>query len=291
MLEFLQDLQEARMTRNENNQRVLTYTDCCERLYLSLLVVDLLRRFPKYFRSAQNYSHLTTRYPNYKSFKLSGSDLYNFMYFVDGDGSAQDKLKNPGAAKKMRSITHLPTLQINGFLTTIANGKNPDSSNSLFINVESALRISNTDYKNMRRAIGNFSTLTSEDRKKNVTRLLYAVRAKLRSSDIIDDLEKLAVEKNFEVGSVTDNEPTVSTPDIPTNTGSFVNYKFLVGAKKLFLAKKTVELAVKGASVPANIINAYLPIIKMVHDIVRAGPAFIQQLRILHKRAQKTLKD
>ena len=106
MLEFLQDLQEARMTRNENNQRVLTYTDCCERLYLSLLVVDLLRRFPKYFRSAQNYSHLTTRYPNYKSFKLSGSDLYNFMYFVDGDGSAQDKLKNPGAAKKMRSITH-----------------------------------------------------------------------------------------------------------------------------------------------------------------------------------------
>lgn len=291
MLEFLQDLQEARMTRNENNQRVLTYTDCCERLYLSLLVVDLLRRFPKYFRAAQNYSHLTTRYPNYKSFKLSGSDLYNFMYFVDGDDQAQSKLKNPDAAKKMRSITHLPTLQINGYLTTIANGKNPDSSNSLFINVESALRITNTDYKNMRRAIGNFSTLTSADRKKNVTRLLYAVRAKLRSSDIIDDLEKLAVEKNFEVGSVVDNEPTVSTPDIPTNTSSFVNYKFLVGAKKLFLAKKTVELAVQGSSVPGNIINAYLPIIKMVHDIVRAGPAFIQQLRILHKRAQKTLKD
>lgn len=279
------------MTRNENNQRVLTYTDCCERLYLSLLVVDLLRRFPKYFRAAQNYSHLTTRYPNYKSFKLSGSDLYNFMYFVDGDDQAQSKLKNPDAAKKMRSITHLPTLQINGYLTTIANGKNPDSSNSLFINVESALRITNTDYKNMRRAIGNFSTLTSADRKKNVTRLLYAVRAKLRSSDIIDDLEKLAVEKNFEVGSVVDNEPTVSTPDIPTNTSSFVNYKFLVGAKKLFLAKKTVELAVQGSSVPGNIINAYLPIIKMVHDIVRAGPAFIQQLRILHKRAQKTLKD
>lgn len=291
MLEFMQDLQEARMTRNENNQRVLTYTDCCERLYLSLLVVDLLRRFPKYFRAAQNYSHLTTRYPNYKSFKLSGSDLYNFIYFVDGDGSAQDKLKNPGAAKKMRKVTHLPTLQINGFLTTIANGKNPDSSNSLFINLESAIRINNTDYKNMRRAIGNFESLTSEDRKKNVTRLLYAVRAKLRSSDIIDDLEKLAVEKNFEVGSVDDNEPTISTPDITTDTGSFVNYKYLVGAKKLFLAKKTVELAVQGSSVPGNIINAYLPIIKMVHDIARAGPAFIQQLRVLHKRAQKTLKE
>jgi len=28
-----------------------------------------------------------------------------------------------------------------------------------------------------------------------------------------------------------------------------------------------------------------------VHDIVRAGPAYINQLRVLHKRAQKTLKD
>ena len=80
MLEFMQDLQEARMTRNENNQRVLTYTDCCERLYLSLLVIDLLRRFPKYFRAAQNYSHLTTRYPNYKSFKYTSN--YFCCYFI-----------------------------------------------------------------------------------------------------------------------------------------------------------------------------------------------------------------
>ena len=213
-----------------------------ERLYLSLLVVDLLRRFPKYFRAAQNYSHLTTRYPNYKSFKLSGSDLYNFIYFVDGDGSAQDKLKNPGAAKKMRKVTHLPTLQINGFLTTIANGKNPDSSNSLFINLESAIRINNTDYKNMRRAIGNFESLTSEDRKKNVTRLLYAVRAKLRSSDIIDDLEKLAVEKNFEVGSVDDNEPDPRT-DI-TQISIICKLQVSCRCKKVISAKKTVELAV-----------------------------------------------
>ena len=65
MLEFMQDLQEARMTRNENNQRVLTYTDCCERLYLSLLVVDLLRRF-------HILAHKTTAltFPQLQFFKL-----------------------------------------------------------------------------------------------------------------------------------------------------------------------------------------------------------------------------
>ena len=289
-MQFIEEIHEARMTRNANNQRVLTYTDCCERLYLSLLVVDLLRRFPKYKRPAQNYAHLTTRYPNYKNFRPSGSDLYNFIYFVDGDDKAQDKLKDPGAAKVMRSKTFLPTMQINGFLTRVASGSDANSS-SLLIGLESSLRINNTDYKNMRRAIGNLDSLTSQDVKKNVTRLLYAVRAKLRSSDIIDDLEKLAVEKNFETGLVTDNEPTISVPDIATGPQDVVNYKYLVGAKNLMLARKVLDLAVNGSVVSGNFMKAYLPIVKMVHDIVRAGPSFIQQLRVLHKRAQKTLKE
>jgi hypothetical protein len=288
-MEFLQELHEARMTRNANNQKVLTYTDCCERLYLSVLVIDLLRRFPKYRSAAKNYCSMTTRYPGYKSFKITGSDLYNFIYFVDGDDKAQDKLKDPGSAKQMRLRTHLPTLQLNGYLTAIANGNEP--TGNILLGLETALRINNTEYKNMRRAISNFDTLTTVDRKKNVTRLLFAVRAKLRSSDIIDDLEKLAVEKDFETSLVKDTEPTISMPDIPIGLGDFVNYKFLVGSKNLTLARRTVELAVSGASVPASLLKSYMPIIKMVHDIVRAGPSFIQQLRILHKRAQKTLKD
>ena len=45
-LEFLNELHEARMTRNSFDQAKLTYTDCCERLYLSMLSLELLRRFP-----------------------------------------------------------------------------------------------------------------------------------------------------------------------------------------------------------------------------------------------------
>ena len=120
---------------------------------------------------------------------------------------------------------------------------------------------------------------------------MYATRAKLRSSDIIDDLEKLAVEGNFETGLVKDNEPTVSLPDIPLESKDLINYRFLVGTKNLMQAQRVVQLASRGASVPSNFITAYLPIIKMVHDIVRAGPAFINQLRVLHKRAQKSTKD
>jgi len=34
-------------------------------------------------------------------------------------------------------------------------------------------------------------------------------------------------------------------------------------------------------------VQAYLPAIEMLDDIVQAGPAFVQQLRALQKRAKK----
>jgi hypothetical protein len=290
-MQFIEEIHEARMTRDASNARVLTYTDCCERLYLSLLIVELLRRFPRYSSSVADYASRTTRYANYNSFKAGGTDLYNFIYFVSGPPEAQDKLKNPGAAKEMRKRTYFSTAQVNGYLTSIGHGNNPNNALSILLSAEQSLNITNSDYKTLRRTIHNFDNLSTTEKKKNVTRLLYATRAKLRSSDIIDDLEKLAVEGNFETGLVKDNEPTISLPDIPLDSKDVTNYKFLVGTKNLMLAQKFIDLASKKASVPGNYIVGYLPIIKMVHDIVRAGPAFINQLRVLHKRAQKSTKE
>ena len=45
-MDFIKDLHEARMTRNESDQKALTFTDVCERLYLHLLILELLRQFP-----------------------------------------------------------------------------------------------------------------------------------------------------------------------------------------------------------------------------------------------------
>ena len=45
-MDFLQELEEARMTRNDQNMKVLTYADCCEKMYLTLLVLDLMSQVP-----------------------------------------------------------------------------------------------------------------------------------------------------------------------------------------------------------------------------------------------------
>ena len=218
--------------------------------------------------------------------------ICNFIYFVNGDEKALNKLKDPGAAAQMRKRTTLPTMVVNRYLAKLANGSNITDSAQMLISVENSLSINNQEYKQVRRNITNLSNLSTSIVKKTVTRLVIAARAKLRTSDIIDDLEKLTVLKDLETSSVIDTEPTVSVADIPTDALSDVaNYKFLVGNSNLVMARKVVQLATQGVSIPGSFVKGYLPIIKMVHDIVRAGPAYINQLRVLHKRAQKTLKD
>ena len=287
-MQFLQELEEARMTRNDQNMKVLTYADCCERLYLTLLVLDLLKNFPNASATVRDYARKSLDL-TYERFKISGTDLYNFIYFVTGDDRALGKLKDPGAAKRSRAMTSLPISSVKTFLRQLNSGTGATST-QLFIKLENVLNIINTDYKGIRRSIGNWDTLNTNAKKATTTKLLYAVRAKLRSSDIIDDLEKFASQRDLESERVPDNEPVFSKPDISAASRDYVFYRYLVGTENIMLVKAFLELAAAGKPIPSQMVMAYLPAIKALDDVVRAGPSYISMFRSIQNRAKKTLK-
>lgn len=289
-MDFLKDLYEARMTRNSNNVKVLTYTDCCERLYLSLLVLELLQLYPQYRNTAARYARKTTVYTGYDKFSMSSTDLYNFIYFVRGTKEDVSKLKDPDAAWKIRERTTLPTMAVNRYLQQLANGSEHSQTSALFMKVETALHISNSSYKNVRRNLMSYDQLDHRGRQDLVSVLLLACRAKLRNSDIINDLERLAADKHLETARVADNEPTVSVPDISMTGTDLALYRYVVGAKNLQMSKLFVEQVKQGKATNSAMNQAYLPAVEMLDDIITAGPAFIQQLRTLHKRAKKGRK-
>ena len=72
-----------------------------------------------------------------------------------------------------------------GFNLVSKNINNKDLIDGKFINIENALRINNSEYKAIRRQVANFKSLGMLDKKKVVTKLLLATRAKLRNSDLI----------------------------------------------------------------------------------------------------------
>jgi hypothetical protein len=285
---FLRDLQESRMTKDNGNAKKLTYTDCGERMYLTLLALETMRQYPDFKAYVQRYAKKTAGFEQYKMYRIMGTDLYNFTYFLVGDSGAQDKLKDPESAKRMRASTKLPTSAINRYINAVAQGKTPVQLNNMFQAIESALKVSNSDYKSIRRNLMNFARLTKAEKRLISTRLIFAVRAKLRSSDIIEDFEKFASIKNLEKASVIDPEPTISTPDLSTTGAQLALYRYLVGDSNLALTKKFLEQAKDGKAASANMVAAYLPAIKMIDDIVKGGPAMVQQLRAVHNRAKKS---
>lgn len=289
-LNFLEEIYEARMTRNSTDQRQLTYTDCSERLYLSLLILEVLRKYPSFTPIANGYAQNTVTNNNYKHFRIHATDLYNLIYFVNGDEDAMNKLKDPASAVAMRKRTKLPIMRLNGYLHQVASGFS-GSNSELFINIENALRINNSEYKAIRRQVANFKSLGMLDKKKVVTKLLLATRAKLRNSDLIPHLEELAAQRDLETGQVADNEPTISTPDaLPTTNKDLMFYRYIVGPRNLVGTKKFLDMAKQGKSVPSPFVQAYLPAIQMLDDIVKAGPGYITMLRALQKRAKMNTK-
>jgi hypothetical protein len=289
MMDFIKDLEESRLTRDSNNVRTMTYTDCCERAYLTLLILELLKNFNSFKKTAASYASKTLGKEDYSQFRTFSTDLYNFVYYINGDKDALSKLKDPGAAEKLRIQTTIPLLGLNRYLKGLTGSATQSTriTSDFLIKLEKSLHITNADYKIIRRSILNWNKLTQKEKQDIVTRLLFAARAKLRSSDIIDDLSKLAADKDLETSRVKDPEPKVSVPDLTTDSSNLALYRLLVGTDNLMQTKKFLELARDGRSIPSPMVQGYMPIIKMIDDIVSNGMTSVQLLRNVHQKAKK----
>jgi len=288
-MDFIKDLHESRFTRNPNNVKSLTYTDCRERVYLIMLVLEMLRHSRKFSAWTSAYCKQTKGFEEYKIFRLNGTDLYNFLYFILSDDGVE-KLKDPGSARKMKQNTTLPLRELHNYIRTLSQGKEPRLPENFLIKMEQGLGITNADYKDVRRQLSDWKNLRLAQKQATATKLLFAVRAKLRSSDVIDDYEAFVTAKDLESYYTVDREPQISVPDISTSPKDLQLYRYLVGSRNLAMLKNFLELSKNGQTVSAPMVNAYKPIIELVDDIVSAGPGFVTALKALRSRALKSTK-
>ena len=292
MMEFIKEIHEARMTRNSSDQKSLTYSDCCEKMFLILCMIEVMRHDANNNLFLQDYLRKTTSGDGYRQFRMANTDLYNFLYFVGGDNDAMDKLKDPGSAKQIRRNTQVPIMTINGYLTHVR--ANPTSSAiqsfNTFYQVQNSLRQQTSKYSTLRRDIGNFPKLHISKKQEVITQLLHAAQAKLRASDIIDYYSTWAGSNRLIDPTVKDTEIDISQPDLEKSPSDVSYYRLIVGNENAVRATKFVEYAAQGKATPINFIQSYLPIIQMVHDFVKAGLVAISQLKLLHQRIKKLNK-
>ena len=180
-------------------------------------------------------------------------------------------------ALRQRQI--VPVLAIRRYLRTFKD------SYSFLTQLESALGISNLDYKNLRRAISDYQKLDGRRKKATTTRLLQALKAKLSGTDLQRKTQEFADKQKLELDNVIDAERSVPGKELTADEMSA--YRLLVGATNVRRAKVAVDLVRQGKAVPAPIMSAYAPIIKMIDDIAKGGYTFVRLIQSIHDRAKK----
>ena len=121
-------------------------------------------------------------------------------------------------------------------------------------------------------------------KKATTTRLLQALKAKLSGTDLQRKAQEFADKQKLELDNVIDAERTV--PGAEMTPDEMTGYRVLVGASNVRRAKIAADMVKQGKAVPAPVMQAYVPVIKMVDDIVKGGYTFVKLLQTIHDRAR-----
>ena len=276
---FLQYVAEGRVVRRQSDLSRYTFQEICEKIYLSFLTLALLKNFGSTRKFAKSYTAQTLTYGTFDRVRSTANDLHNMLAVVVGDPSITDKLANKNVARALRQRQSVPVLAVKRYLRTL------EDDYAFLSNLESSLGISNSDYKNLRRAISNYVDLDSDRKRVTATRLLQALRAKLPGTDLQKQAQQFADKYDLELDKVIDAELTV--PAVKMGPEEMNAYRVLVGAQNVRRAKMAADLAKQGRSIPGPIVASYAPIIRMIDDIAKGGYTFVRLLQTIHARAKK----
>ncbi len=276
---FLKYVSEGRVVRRQSDLQRYTFQEITERIYLSFLTLTLLKNFDQTAGFVKSYASATLSYGSFGRVRSTSNDLHNMLAVVAGDPALTQKLANKNAAMAQRQRQSVPELAIRRYLKDFKNAY------SFLTKLESALGISNADYRNLRRAISDYAQLDSKRKKATTTRLLQALKAKLSGTDLQRKAQEFADKQKLELDNVIDAERTVPGADMSPDELSA--YRLLVGSNNVRRAKVAAEMIRQGKAVPAPILQAYAPVVKMIDDIAKGGYTFVRLLQSIHDRAKK----
>ncbi len=276
---FLKYVSEGRVVRRQSDLQRYTFQEITERIYLSFLTLTLLRNFSQTLGFVKTYATNTLLYGNFDRVRTTSNDLHNMLAVVAGDPSITQKLSNKNAAMAIRQRQTVPTLAIRRYLRDFKG------SYAFLTSLESSLGITNIDYKNLRRAISDYASLDTRRKKATTTRLLQALKAKLPGTDLQRKAQEFADKQKLELDNVIDAERSV--PGATLTPDELSGYRLLVGPANVRRAKIAADMVRQGKAVPAPVMQAYAPVIKMIDDIVKGGFTYVKLLQTIRDRAKK----
>ena len=182
---FLQYVSEARVVRRPNDLQRYTFPDIQERIYLSFLALSLLHSNNNTESWARSYADQTLTYGGFDAVRSSANDLHNLLAVIDGRADIVKKLRNPNQAEALRQRNTLPTLAVKRYLRKL------EDDYRFLAQLETNLKITNAEYRQLRRAVSDYDRLDTASKKRTVKKLLNLAQALLPGTDITRKLKEI----------------------------------------------------------------------------------------------------
>ena len=155
-----------------------TFPEVTERIYLSFLALALMSQQKETAVFVKSYAHETLARGTFDQVKMVNNDLANMLAIVSGDPEITKKLKDKNQAQAMRQRQPLPVMAVRRYLRTWE-----DHFKNL-TQLERALNIRDANYRNVRRAVADYTNLDTKTQAKLLARLKQLLQSKLPNTDI-----------------------------------------------------------------------------------------------------------
>lgn len=182
-LEFLEELNEARLFRGADTLKGKSAKDLAKIAYLMILMLEVLRRRDESW--AKKYASDTMGYDNFNTMRNYATDLHNLLAVL----GHQDKYEGKISVDSKISV---PTLQLKRYLRDIQDGRTDRSQDrSLFKKLEDYFKISDSNLKQYRRVVGDWGLSSSDERNS----ILHRMRATMQSYGQYSDISRHFTDK------------------------------------------------------------------------------------------------
>ena len=175
---FLKYVSEGKVIRRHSDLQRFTFPEVTERIYLSFLALAVMRQHEHTRPFVKAYADQTMAKGTFDQVRMTNNDLANMLAIVSGDPEITKKLKNKDQAQAMRQRQPVPVMAVRRYLRTF------DDTYRFLTQLERALNITDANYRNVRRAVADYTNLDSKTQAQLLASLKKLLQAKLPNTDI-----------------------------------------------------------------------------------------------------------
>lgn len=177
MLEFIDELNEARLFRGRDTLKGKSAEELARVVYLMFMMVEILRQKDSVW--LREYVSNTMADEQFTSMRSNSTDLHNLIAVLHNQDKFQDKIIVDGKISP-------PILAIKRYFREIlAKTKYPSQDRAFFKSLEDYLKITNSSYKNIRRTVGDWSTSSATEHRTVMTDIKNLLKPTNQQNDLV----------------------------------------------------------------------------------------------------------